>query len=242
MGSGVFIYSNTAIKIFWEADGTNADHYFHSFGLAFWLEQRNIPCLHANSLVINGSGIGLMTHTGGGKSTLTAALLQRGHQLLADDMLPLHHHNEQWPIFPGPPDIRLWPDSGSHFVTSQTIDAAKRVHAGFEKRTLCLKAKTGKALRPFESTPLSALYLLDRTTNQQPPRIEPLSPSQALVALLENSLIGGAPRKMGIESTRLALLAELTAHIPIKRLRYPSGFNQLNKVCDILEADISQRS
>ncbi len=241
-GDGAFTYRNNEILVYWEPGGTGPDHYLHSFGLAFWLEQQNIPCLHANSLIVNSHGIGLMARSQVGKSTLTAALLQHGHTLLADDMLPLRNSNGQWPIFPGPAFIRLWPDSGKQFIAAQAMEKLPRVHKHFEKRILNLDTESSKKRIPWKGKPLSVIYMLDRITenNRGTAQIHTLAPAEAMLALLENSLIGGAPRAMGVEAQRLKQLAKLPAQVPVKRLRYPSGFQQLDEVCELLKKDIAQ--
>jgi len=241
-GHGAFTYQNSEILVYWEPGGTGPDHYLHSFGLAFWLEQQNIPCLHANSLIVDGCGIGLMARSQVGKSTLTAALLQHGHTLLADDMLPLRNTNGQWPIFPGPASMRLWPDSGKQFAAAQAMEKLPRVHAHFEKRILNLDTGSNKKRKPWQAKSLSVIYMLDRTTknNKKAPEIRTLAPTEAMLALLENSLIGGAPRAMGVEVQRLKQLAKLLTQVPVKRLRYSSGFQRLDEVCELLKKDIAQ--
>ncbi|MCF6354605.1 MAG: hypothetical protein L3J26_05795 [Candidatus Polarisedimenticolaceae bacterium] len=240
-GRGAFTYRDHEIQVYWEPGGTNSDHYFHSLGLAFWLEQQNIPCLHANSLIIDGHGVGLMARSQTGKSTLTAALLQRGHTLLADDMLPLHNTSGQWQVFPGLASIRLWPDSGSQFTTAQAMKDAPRVHQHFEKRRVDLGTESNQG-KPWQAKPLSAIYTLNRITgnNKDAAKIQTLTPAQAMLTLLENSLIGGAPRVMDVEAQRFKQFARLLTQVPVKQLRYSSGFQQLDEVCELLKTDISQ--
>ncbi len=240
-GCGAFAYRDNEILVYWEPGGTGSEHYLHSFGLAFLLEQQNIPCLHANSLAIDGHGVGLMAKSQTGKSTLTAALLQHGHTLLADDMLPLRNINDQWPIFPGPASMRLWPDSGKQFTTAQAIENSPRVHEHFEKRILDIPTDHKDKSIPQQPKILSVVYMLDRTTenNKEPIQIQTLTPTEAMLALLENSLIGGAPRAMGVEALRLKQLAKLLTQVQVKRLRYPSGFQRLDEVCQLLKKDVS---
>ena len=239
-GRGRFLYRDTEIQVYWEQEGTGFAHYFHSYGLAFWFEKHDTPCLHANSLVINGHGVGLMAASRAGKSTLTAALVQQGHGPFADDMLPLRLINSQWVIFPSLPAIRLWPDSAKNFTTEQVVSNAQRVHEKFEKRVMQLGDNANGSHSVVEAVPLKAVYLLERSmaAEQRPIQIHTLSPSERLIALLKNSLIGGAAGALGIEASRLKKLACFAKQIPIKRLCYPSGFDQLDKVCELLEHDI----
>lgn len=238
-GRGTFTYSNTGIEVYWDAAGTGAKHYLHAIGLAFWFEQHKIPCIHANSLSLHGHGVGLAAKSQAGKSTLSAALINSGHTLLADDMLPLREENGHYPIFPGLPTLRIWPDTLRILTPENTFKNAPRIHKGFEKRAINTEP-TSLTQRACQATPLTAIYLLNRVSDGScsTPEVVTLTPKDALFSLLENSIIGSAPRAMGLEATRLKTLACLASLIPVKKLNYPSGFEQLDKACNLLEEDV----
>src|SRR5262249_28541243 len=63
--------------------------YLFTSALALWLHVIACPPLHAAAVRLNGAAIGLMARSGGGKSTLAAALVLRGARMLCDDVLPL---------------------------------------------------------------------------------------------------------------------------------------------------------
>lgn len=76
-----------------------------AFGAA--LLQRGLLVLHGNGIEINGKCLICVGPSGIGKSTLTAAFLQRGHRILADDVVPLDSGGM---AIPGFPRIKLWQD------------------------------------------------------------------------------------------------------------------------------------
>jgi hypothetical protein len=56
---------------------------------ALLLAQQGRFALHSSVVAVNGAGIGLAGPRGAGKSTTALRLVQRGHQLIADDVAPL---------------------------------------------------------------------------------------------------------------------------------------------------------
>jgi len=70
--------------------------------------QRQHLVLHGNAVQVGDGCLVCVGPSGAGKSTLAAALMQRGHKLLADDVVPV---NAQCEALPGFPRIKLWQDS-----------------------------------------------------------------------------------------------------------------------------------
>ena len=57
--------------------------------LSYLLEKRGVIALHAAAVTVAGRTAVFMSRNGGGKSTLAAAMMERGHSLLTDDILPV---------------------------------------------------------------------------------------------------------------------------------------------------------
>jgi hypothetical protein len=65
---------------------------------------RGYEALHAGAIATSDGAVAITAPTGGGKSTLLTALLGRGAELMADDVLVLEHRGEHSPLaHPGPP-------------------------------------------------------------------------------------------------------------------------------------------
>ena len=71
------------------------------------LIQRNLLVLHGNAVEIGNRCLVCVGSSGIGKSTLTAAFMQRGYHVLADDVVPV---DEAGFAIPGFPRIKLWQD------------------------------------------------------------------------------------------------------------------------------------
>lgn len=77
------------------------------------LMQRNIFPLHGSAVAINRKAYAFVGNSGAGKSTLASGFLNRGFQLLSDDVIPVSFlQNETVPfVIPSYPQQKLWKES-----------------------------------------------------------------------------------------------------------------------------------
>lgn len=76
------------------------------------LLQRRIVPLHGSAIAINGKAYAVVGKSGAGKSTLATVLLNRGYQLLSDDVIPVMFTEEEVPLaLPSYPRQKLWQES-----------------------------------------------------------------------------------------------------------------------------------
>jgi len=263
-GKGTFHYTRQGIKVHWQKEGTGPEHYFQSMGLGFWLEQQGVPCIHANALAINDTAIGILAPSQTGKTTLTMALMKAGMAMMSDDMMAVHSIDNEYRVYPGWPLFRVWPDTakaiepngaeytkqakGPEGKEQSKAEELPRVHSRFDKRVIDIGTRTDF---DFCSTarPLKHLYLLERreiessdaTDNKQhnTVKIESIKPAHALMHLLQNSMLGGAYKALGIEQQRLTALAKLLEQVPLKKVSYSSGMQHLPSVAQAILADAS---
>ncbi|MGJ9459031.1 HPr kinase/phosphorylase [Oceanobacillus sp. CF4.6] len=80
------------------------------------LMQRRILPLHGSAIAIDGKAYAIVGDSGAGKSTLASAFLNRGYQLLSDDVIPISLSNQGTPIVtPAYPQQKLWQESLTAF-------------------------------------------------------------------------------------------------------------------------------
>jgi hypothetical protein len=166
------------------------------------LEELALPCtslllgheaLHAGAVALtDGGAVALLAPSGGGKSTLTAALLDAGGELLSDDVLVLRGDGERIVAEPGAPSLKR-----------------ASVEGGAEMRMLL----SGGALA---ARPLTLVVVLARGAAgavAERPRLEPLDgPMPVLTHALS---LPSTPERA---TARLALYGELLARTPAARL------------------------
>lgn len=206
--------------------------------LSYWLEREGVPALHASAAVVNGRAVAFLAHNRGGKSSLVAALMQAGHPLLTDDILPLELRDGVPIGQPGYPQMRFWPDQALHFLGR--YEDLPLVHPSVTKR----RVRVGPGgLGTFCDTarPLACLYLPMRRDPDDPNRdieIQPASFLDTFKELVRYSFLPRTVEALGWQPQRLKLFARIAAHAPLHRLVYPSGVEHLPRVRQAILDDL----
>jgi hypothetical protein len=213
--------------------------YFLGAVLSYWMERRGILALHASAVVIDGRAVGFMANSKGGKSSLAGEFVQAGFPLLADDILPLREENEESIVaHPGYPSMRMWPAEAEYFLGYW--DDLEVVHPQVSKRWVPVgEGGFGK----FCDTPqaLSCLYLPERRDSEEEGiEIVPISPANSVIEMVRHSFASRLVEGLDWQARRLAFFAQLSAHIPVCRLRYPNGFEYLESTKAAVLSDHSR--
>ncbi len=206
--------------------------------LSYLREREGIPVLHASVVAVEGKGVAFLAGNGGGKSSLAAALMQKGYPLVSDDLLPILTHSGRYVAAAGYPQMRFWPQEARFFVDES--NKLERVHPDLEKRRVPVGLH-GFGSFCAHALPLSAIYLPERhpaAELQARVEIVPVPPREALVALTSQLFIRPLLAEFGWLGERLRFLAQLTQCIPVRRLRYPSGMSRLGDVVERILEDL----
>lgn len=205
--------------------------------LAFWLERSGRPALHASAVEVGGRAVAFLAGHRSGKSSLAAAFLAAGHRLLSDDLLAVEEDGAGFHGLPGYPQMRLWPEQAEHFCGRS--DDLPAVHPAVAKRRLPVGAG-GFGRFCSEARPLAALYLPRRRRVGEPATVavESLAPRDALIELLRLSFAPHLPEAAGLQPGRLERFARLVEAVPVRRLSYPPGYDRLEQVVAVVQADL----
>jgi hypothetical protein len=200
--------------------------YFLGAVLSYWMERMGVPALHASAIVIEGRAVGFMSSSKGGKSSLAGEFVRAGFPLLADDILPLREENEESIVaHPGYPSMRMWPAEAEYFLGHW--EDLEVVHPQVNKRWVPV-GEGGFGEFCDTSQPLSCLYLPERCDSEEEGvEIVPVSPANSVIELVRHSFASRLVEAMGWQAWRLAFFARLLARVPVRRLRYPGGFEHL---------------
>lgn len=80
------------------------------------LMQRRVLPLHGSAIAIDGKAYAIIGDSGAGKSTLASSLLNKGYQLISDDVIPVTLNEEKLPLItPAYPQQKLWLESLNEF-------------------------------------------------------------------------------------------------------------------------------
>lgn len=205
--------------------------------LSYWLERRGLVTLHASAVEIGGRAAVFSSTHQGGKTGLAAALLQAGYPLLSDDLLPVEERAGRFVGRPGYPQMRMWPDEATHFLGRH--EHLPAVHPELSKRRVPV-GPGGLGTFHGAPLPLACIYLLERRAEGEALDIREVSPRDALIELLRQSFTPRLVEAAGLQPARFDRLSNLVLQVPVKRLRYPSGFDRLPWVAEAVRLDLER--
>ena len=184
-----------------------------SLALALPAEDPKLICLHAAAVAMAGRLVVFPSVRRAGKSTLSVALARAGHALFGDDVLPVSVTTQGQALGHAmgiSPRLRL--------PLPATLDADFRFWAGaaagprnaqYHYVTLDGQPAHGVTL------PVGAFVILDRQDDPCPARLDPVSPAEAMDALLHQHFT----RDRHSADVLQAMAAALT-NLPVFRLTY----------------------
>lgn len=190
------------------------------------LHQRGLLPLHASALALGGAAHAFCGDTGAGKSTLAAALRQRGLAVLTDDVGLVAPEPDRILFYPGFPRIKLWNDALAHFgLDHRTLI---RDHTRADKYHLRL-------VEDFTAQPLPLrhLYVLERTVDG-PSRIEPVRGIEAIRRVQANIYRPKLAQRLGRTGGHLRLCGRVAEGARVFRFSRPWGLDRLEASLDRL--------
>ena len=209
-----------------------------SSAIAYWLEQRGVTMLHASSIKVGEGAVGFLADSGMGKSTMAANFVARGNEMLGDDLLAcrvVEQHAEVLPMFPS---LRLYSAQVERFFGA--TDGIETVQPYEDKLRLDVGAH-GYGRFCGITQKLSCLYFLERVHDaERLVEILPVAPAAAIRNLTYHSFIAPLARAMGMTALRFSALGEIANCVPVRRIVYRSGFENLEAVYDALSQDVER--
>jgi hypothetical protein len=171
---------------------------------------RGLELLHASGVVIGGRARLFTGPPGAGKSSLAAALVRQGGELIGDDAVALALHEGSLTVHPGPGLINLRPGE------VQRLAADERVALGPPSSSTGRSTYAAPAAAP---APLAELFLLERS-NAQPTieRIDAIDPFDLLACTFNLSV--RTPARL---TRQLDVVGVLAARTGVYRLRVQPG-------------------
>jgi hypothetical protein len=209
--------------------------------MGFVLRLHGIVSLHASAICLGGRAAAFVGAGGAGKSTLAARFALSGRPVVTDDVLPLEESDSGFSVRPSVPHIKLWPQSVRHlYGRPDALPKLVPSSKDWDKRFLDL-TQPGMVLAEGRP-PLGALYLLQpRSTTIAVPRIEPVSPADALVAVITHSYANNVLSKE-MRQHDFAVLSRLVKAVPVRRLILPETIGELGVLTRLLTQDMARNT
>ncbi len=195
-------------------------------GLGVLLAQRGEFVLHASSVSVPEGTVALLGFPGEGKSTLAAALVRGGFQLVTDDVLALRWEDGEVPRpRRGHGGLKLWPDA-LRAALHENESGYARVHPDFEKRMVW----PGLVATP--PPPLAAAIVLSPGLAIDIERIEGQA---SMIEILRHAYLPRFLTSVGVTATHFGQALRLAHSVPILRLTRPPGLELLPQVVKAVE-------
>jgi hypothetical protein len=191
--------------------------------------------LHASAVVINGQGVAFAGPSSRGKSSLAASFALDGYPILTDDSLMLDWQRRVPRAVPSYPSLRLWKDAAARFL------GASRGLVPVAQYTSKLRVGTHDPAIGFRVRPVRVrrIYLIEPRRGAV--RIAGLSSRQAYIELLKVSFRLD-PLDRAASRREVVALAAVAQHVPVARLRVPSGLQSFGDVHRAILADLDLAS
>lgn len=196
------------------------------------LHQRRLLPIHANALQHDHECVMFMGQSGMGKSTLAAAMKNRGYKVLADDVCAVKTSSGgESVIYPGVPQIKLWKDAADHL--EEDVALMKRVLPDEEKYVLPIDDSYCR-----HPLPIKCIYILNFYDGNEL-KIADLSLLEKLAAIKRNTYRKGMIAKMGVASHHLKMSGELAEATRIRQIFRPqNSLTHINELIDAIEDDL----
>lgn len=193
------------------------------------LLQRGLFVLHGNGIEIHGKCLICVGPSGIGKSTLTAAFLQRGHRILADDVMPL---DPSGMAIPGFPRIKLWQDVAEKLgIETENLC---RIRPELQKFNLSLKDS-------FCDTPAPVIKICVLSEHQSNSvKVTPIKGIEKFQILQANTYRSRFVAGMSLQKNHLSQCSAFARNISIAKVARPMAGFQIDRLVDAILDDIHE--
>ncbi|TVY05626.1 aldolase [Paenibacillus cremeus] len=186
---------------------------------AILMQRRTLP-LHGSAIAFDGKAYAIVGDSGAGKSTLATAFLNKGYQLLTDDVIAITQSEDCVPyVIPSYPQQKLWQDSLMHFGMESS-----GFRPLFQRETkYSIPVSTQFST---ESLPLAGIFELVKTEDQQI-SIKQLSMLERFHTLYEHTYRNFIINRLGLIDWHFRTSANILNQLLIfNQIRRPtSGFS-----------------
>lgn len=185
--------------------------------------------LHGSAVLVNGKAVVFSGDSGAGKSTLAANMVDRGYQLITDDVVAIRaDENGQLLIEPGPSRVKLWSDA---------LTQVKKSSNGLQK----VINKENKYELPIANShpnavPLAKFYELNPTKESEKIKITQQQANDKINTLIKNTYRYQMLKPMGKIAQHFHQIITLAKQIEVYKVVRPSDQYLLNELTNMLIA------
>ena len=196
--------------------------------LAACLQQRGVLTLHASAMATGGGAVLFAGHSGLGKSTLLAAVVDRGYAMLSDDVTGIVAEGDGGDprVLPAFPSLRLWSDAVEALGWEGRTQG--RVREGVEKYLVPVERGVKGPL------PVRAVFVLT-IHNRDGIEMETVPTASAFEYLARCTYRKRYASGLGRGREHFRMLAALAGGIPVVRVARPLRGLPIAELADRIE-------
>lgn len=196
--------------------------------MAVLLHQRGLLVMHASASVVGKGAIAFLGDKGWGKSTTNAALHQRGHAFITDDILSIDLQPSLPAVYPAFPQMKLWPSAVT--ALGDNPQNLPKLLPHLEKRQHLFESDIAQ-----QSAPIKALYVLGKGPALS---IQRLPHREILGHLFRHSYSGrcGKDLLQHGETAHFLQCMTLARKVPTYQLQRPSNLGELDAIAQAIES------
>lgn len=225
-----WVYAGNEIVIQPAATGNADEIRLFLLGTAFaaLLQQRGFFVLHGSAVATAQGAAVFVGPSGIGKSTLVAALQQRGHRLLCDDVTTIHFDAQGRPeVFPTSTQVKLWADSSEKLMID--TGAMRRVRPQFEKYAIPQPVDWDRG-----PVPLTTIYALTRTKAMDI-TLEAIGGSQKIKTLSDQIYRAQFTVGLGVRAANLQQALQIADQCRLYTVKRPAAHFLLDELVACIE-------
>ena len=195
------------------------------------MEAARVVTLHAAAARTPAGAVLLLGRSGHGKSSLAAALVERGYALLADNVAGLVLKDERVAALPSFASLRLWRQTLEMMRTPPEVRS--RVRQGVEKYWVKASSASAGVARVCAAIVLTPSKGVDI-------RMEAVPPNDAFWQLCEHAHRRRALHAMGQRPGLFRVATALARQVPMLQAWRPSHPFMLRELADRVEARMAE--
>ena len=213
---------------------SNLESFFVGPVMGSVLRLRDIVCLHASVVEINGKAIAFLGVKRSGKSTTAAAFARLGYRVLADDLAVITEFNGNFYVEPGYSKLRLRTKTAEEIHKEDLLSLPMVYSYGESFYSTLSKQFCDTRL------PLAAIYSFTPTeTNHKEPFITPVSLPGRLPILGRNTF-GNYVLTPATRKKEFDILCRMAMNIPVNKLHLVYAIENLDRQCEVVLENLKQ--